>query len=179
MTSNGSNVPNVKIGFTNNAFLWSSCHRLSFWPWCSCDIEGILSVGWKTMKSTVDFYFFDLVNQTLCISFLLNFWTLQRSFCINKSRLDTSIYIRSNFLRYLLDGKEIFSFKFHYNLSLGKEVIVKYQYVTSCHSMWEQVKGHITKLYLVVQIFHPTVSSNRFTYQFNCDKNQVKENRLA
>ena len=30
MTSNESSVPYRKIGFTNNAFLWSSCHRLSF-----------------------------------------------------------------------------------------------------------------------------------------------------
>ena len=45
--------------------------------------------------------------------------------------------------------------------------------------MWEQLKGHITQLYLVVQIFHATVRSNRFTHQLNWDKNQVKENRLA
>ena len=45
--------------------------------------------------------------------------------------------------------------------------------------MKEQLKGHITNLYLVVQIFHPTVPSNRFTHQFNWGKNQVKENRLA
>ena len=38
--------------------------------------------------------------------------------------------------------------------------------------MSEQLKGHIKKLYLVVQIFHPTVPSNRITHQFNCDKNQ-------
>ena len=105
MTSNRSSVPYVKIGFTNYAFLWSSCHCLSILPWCSCNIEGILSVGWKTMKSSVDFHFFDIANQTLCIAFLLNFRTLQRSFCIRKLRFDTSIYIRSDFSRYLLDGK--------------------------------------------------------------------------
>ena len=33
----------------------------------------ILSVGWKTRKSTIDFPFFDIANQTLCIAFLLNF----------------------------------------------------------------------------------------------------------
>ena len=104
MTSNGSSVPCMKIGFTNNAFLWSCCHRLSFWPWCSRNIEGILSVRWKTMKSTVDFHFFDIANQTLCIAFLLNFWTLQRSFCIGKLRFDTSIYNCPDFLRYLFDG---------------------------------------------------------------------------
>ena len=105
MTSNGSSAPYVKIGFKNNAFLWSSCHRLSFWTWCSCNIEGILSVGWKTMKSTVDFHFFDIANHMSCIAFLLNFWTLQRSFCIGKLPFDTSIYIRPDFLRYLLDGR--------------------------------------------------------------------------
>ena len=55
--------------------------------------------------STVDFHFFDIANQTLCIAFLLNFWTLQRSFCIGKLPFDTSIYIRPDFLRYLLDGR--------------------------------------------------------------------------
>ena len=45
--------------------------------------------------------------------------------------------------------------------------------------MQEQLKGHITKLYLLAQIFHPTVSSNRNSHQFNWDKNQVKENGLA
>ena len=103
MRSNGSTVSYVKIGFTNNAFLLGSCHRLRFWPWCSCNIEGIFSVGWKTMKSTVNFHFFDIANETLCIAFLLNFWTLQRSFCISKLHFDTSIYIRSDFLRYMLN----------------------------------------------------------------------------
>ena len=105
MTSNVLSVPYVKISFTNNAFLWSSCHRLMFWLWCSCNIEGILSVGRKTTKRTEDFYFFDISNQPLCIAFLLNFWTLQRSFCIGKLPFDTSIYIRPDFLRYLLDGR--------------------------------------------------------------------------
>ena len=105
MTPNGSSVPYVKIGFTNNAFLWSSFHRLMFWPWCSCNIEGILSVGSKTMRPTEDFHFFDIANQTLCIAFLLNFWTLQRSFCIGKLGFDTSVYNCPDFLRYLFDGK--------------------------------------------------------------------------
>ena len=105
MTSNGSSLPYLQIDFMNNAFLWSSCHRLSFWPWCSCNIEGILSDGWKTMKSSVDFHFFDIASQTLCTAFLVNFWTLQRSFCIRKLRSHTSVYIRSDFLRYLLDRK--------------------------------------------------------------------------
>ena len=30
-----------------------------------------------------------------------------------------------------------------------------------------------------MQIFHATVPSNRFTHQFNCDEDQVKENWLA
>ena len=55
--------------------------------------------------NAADFHFFDIANQTLCIAFLLNFWTLQRSFCISKLHIDASIYIRSDFLRYLLDGK--------------------------------------------------------------------------
>ena len=91
--------------FHEQYFFWSSCHRLSFWPWCSCNIEGILSAGWKTIKSTVDFHFFDTANQKLYIAFLLNFWTLQRSFCIGKLRFDTLISIRPDFLRYLLNGK--------------------------------------------------------------------------
>ena len=45
--------------------------------------------------------------------------------------------------------------------------------------MLEKLKKHITKLYLVVQIFHLTVPSNRFTHHFNWEKNQVKESRLA
>ena len=75
--------------------------------------------------------------------------------------------------------RKIFSFKFHYKFSISKEVIAIFQYVISWYAMWKQLKRYITKLYLVVQIFHPTIPSNKFTHQFNCDKNQVKENRLA
>ena len=104
MTSNGWSVPYVKIGFRNNAFCRVVVITWAFILTVAVILKGFCLVGWKTMKSTVDFHFFDIVNQTLCIAFLLNFWTLQRSFCISKLRFDTSIYSRFNFLRYLLDG---------------------------------------------------------------------------
>ena len=109
--------------------MWKSGHL--FWPWCSCNIDG-------TYRRTEDFHFFDITSQTFCVAFLLNFWTLQRSFCISKLHFDTSILYPFRIFKISVGRKG----KSYYKCSIGKEVIAIFEYVIGCHSMWE----HITKI---------------------------------